>query len=107
MYRYSNLVVMIIYEVNLSITQGIKENFLKWLSPHIEEILQFPGFISAQTYQDLEPNTENLKLVVHYQVESLKLLNTYFLKHSEKSRQQAIDLFGNEFSASRRILKKN
>ena len=38
------------YEVNLEIDAQIAEKFGQWLAPHIEEMLSFDGFQSAQWY---------------------------------------------------------
>ncbi len=98
---------MIIYEVNLSISGEIKEDFLKWLPSHVEELLALPGFDSAYSFTQLEPSSTNFNMVIQYHLEDLKSLNSYFDQNAERLKQQTFDRFGNSFTANRRILKKS
>jgi len=41
----------VVYEVNLEIDQSVGENYKTWLSGHIPEMLEFPGFINAEIYE--------------------------------------------------------
>lgn len=91
---------MLIYEVNLDIQPDTYSAFKDWLDSHVKEMLQFPGFISAQILS-AEPN----HLTVHYQLESRGHLEEYFGKHAARMRQQGIDAFGGQFQATRRILE--
>lgn len=38
----------VVYEVNLTIDPEVAEEYLAWLRPHIKEILQLKGFVSAE-----------------------------------------------------------
>ena len=42
---------MIIYEVNLTVNSSVAEQYEKWLTDHIREMLSFEGFISADWYE--------------------------------------------------------
>ena len=41
---------MILYEVNLEISNEIFDEYMAWLRPHIQEMLRFQGFIKADIY---------------------------------------------------------
>ncbi len=38
----------VIYEVNLEIENAIAKDYMEWLRPHIDIMLQFEGFQSAK-----------------------------------------------------------
>ena len=39
---------MVIYEVNLAVDAEIAAAYRAWLAPHIGEVLEVPGFVSAE-----------------------------------------------------------
>ena len=91
---------MIIYEVNLIIEKETVSSFIKWLELHIEKMLEFKGFCSANLLRELEETYS-----VQYCVDSMDDLNHYFEKYSEKMRNEGLALFENKFKASRRIIE--
>lgn len=38
----------VIYEVNLDLEREIADQYIAWLKPHIQEIINLPGFVSAE-----------------------------------------------------------
>lgn len=96
---------MIIYEVELTIAADIAETYLSWLPTHIEDMLQIDGFMSADIEEVLEPVSESTVVLVRYSVRSELDLFDYLELHAPIMRQQALDKFGEQFLASRRILK--
>lgn len=97
---------MIIYEVNLIIQPQIWSQYTTWLAKHIEEILLIKGFEWADIFQILEPEADQAgQICVQYHLTNHKALKLYTKQHAAEMRQQAIDLFGDQFSASRRVLQ--
>ena len=94
---------MVIYEVNLDVEQQIASEFRNWLDKHVVDMLELPGFASANIYE-CESDNDVLKLVVHYHLESRALLEDYFIQHAAKMRADGEQRFGSQFKASRRIL---
>ncbi len=95
---------MVIYEVNLNIDGEIYVEYLVWLKEHVQQMLQFPGFIQASFFKpEQEGNTAQEKLTVQYQLKSRDDLQTYFNEFAPKMREDGINRFGNKFSAERRI----
>lgn len=95
---------MVIYEVNLSIDEEIYSEYLVWLKEHVQQMLQFPGFIQASFFKpEQEDNASQEKLTVQYQLESRDDLQKYFTEFAPKMREDGIRRFGNKFSAERRI----
>jgi len=95
---------MVIYEVNLSIDEEIYSEYLVWLKEHVQQMLQFPGFIQASFLKpEQEENAPQEKLTVQYQLESRDDLQKYFTEFAPKMREDGIRRFGNKFSAERRI----
>lgn len=96
---------MLIYEVNLTVENEIYDEYYAWLVPHVKEILQFRGFKKAEISQDktVENDNEQKKLIVHYSVNSEEDLHDYLNNHAANMRAGAVEKFGNQFSASRRV----
>lgn len=92
---------MIQYEVTLEIEKSIFDEFYHWLHEHIHDMLKIEGFLSAHLYEE----TEHKKLIVSYEVASMNDLNHYFKTEAATMRESGIRKFGNQFSATRRILK--
>ncbi len=102
--------MVIIYEVNLKVAQTIEQEYLSWLKGHIQEMCQQTGFLSATLSQEMmlgqeTAQPEESRYSVQYKVASMDALNHYFEHNAIKVRQEALDRFGNQFSATRRILQ--
>jgi hypothetical protein len=98
--------MMIIYEVNLSIDKGIYSKFELWLTAHVKEMLQFPGFIQAFIFKEEQGDVfDQHKLTVQYQLENRVYLETYFSEFAPKMREEGMKLFGDNYSATRRIFE--
>jgi hypothetical protein len=100
---------MVFYEINLTINTEIEDEYLAWIPEHMQEMLQFAGFNKASFSEavTMDPhvtNTDIRNFTILYEVESLKHLQDYFQHHAARMRQEGIDKFGDNFSASRRVL---
>lgn len=98
-----------IYEVAVRFNDtSVKDEYKKWLtSKHIQEVLHFPGFLSAE----LQPVYENgdssgaAGVVVKYTLESVQVFEEYNKSEvAKKLRSDALELFGDKFTASRKVL---
>ena len=96
---------MIIYEVNLLISPEILDEYTSWLNEHITTMLTFDGFHRAHVHS-VDKQDDQIKITVHYEVESNEKLDEYFKNYAPKMRQEGIDKFGDKFSANRRILEQ-
>ncbi len=98
---------MIIYEVNLIINTEIYQEYLDWLTPHAKAMCQQQGFKDFTMAEETEKVSEkNRHLTVWYHVETQKDLTHYFDHHANTMREDGIQRFGNQFSATRRILNQ-
>lgn len=105
---------MLIYEVNLVLQDSIRKDFMKWLFVHIDDMLKIKGFNKAEVFEDQSGSSLNITcnndlsnylVSVQYQVNSLEDLKKYFDLDAVRMRGDAINLFGEKFSATRRVLK--
>jgi len=100
---------MLIYEVNLEVKEEAKFGFAGWLPDHIDKILKCEGFKAAQWFfrnheeEGKDPDGSQL-WTIQYIVDDQKSLDNYLKNHAEKMRKEALDKFGDKFSASRRVL---
>ena len=98
---------MVIYEVNLEVEAEIAEAFRLWLARHVLEMLDLPGFISAEIAAvEADPNEafKGRRWSVHYRLLDRQALAEYFEQHSARMRADAQQRFADRFRASRRIL---
>jgi len=97
----------LIYEVTLVIERDIVEPFDSWLANHIEEMLAIPGFLKANVFALEDDEQGRGRRVTQYYLESENHLEQYFAGQAEQMRQAGIDRFGDQFSASRRVLRQS
>lgn len=110
---------MLIYEVNLEVDESINHKMAGWLPDHITEMLGFDGFKAAHWYfrnpEDETPadasSTEGSSKsapktlwTIHYLVESRAALDDYFKNNAPRMREEGKNRFGDQFTATRRIL---
>ena len=96
---------MIIYEVNLTIEVQIYAEFRLWLKEHVNEMLQFPGFIQASILKPEVENSDQEKLTVQYTLESRADLERYFSEFAAMMREKGIIRFNDKFKATRNIFE--
>ena len=101
--RSRKKVIMIIYEVNLGVENQVAESFAVWLRRHVPDIVQIGGFLEACWYYR-DPEDGRQRWTIHYHVADWKTLRNYLDQHAESARKEGTDLFGDSFSADRRIL---
>lgn len=107
--QYSNAawstIILVLYEVNLTINNEIYDDYYRWLILHMDEMLRFRGFKKAMVSKDHAYEDKPVaKLVVHYTVATEDDLNEYLKNHAATMRQESINKFGDKFSATRRVL---
>ncbi|MGD8745712.1 MAG: DUF4286 family protein, partial [Gammaproteobacteria bacterium] len=95
----------VIYEVTLHAEPSIQAEFDAWLEGHVREMLALPGFLEAGLYRSEDPGSGRILRTVHYVLRDREALDAYFREHADQMRSRGIERFGEDFSASRRILE--
>ena len=98
---------MVIYEVNLTVDAEIADDYAAWLGPHIKEILNLDGFLSAEWFEVETEDEEHVRWCVQYRVKDRTALETYFVEHADRLRGDGLERFGGRFTAERRILSRS
>lgn len=98
-----------VYEVAIKFNdKSISKQYYRWLSDHhVKEVLNFPGFLSAELLSEYSKNQSNVDggIVVRYTLESPSVFDDYDKSDiAKKLRTDAIELFKDKFTASRRVL---
>ena len=99
----------VVYEVSIKFNdKSISKPYYRWLSDHhVKEVLNFPGFVSAELltiYTNKGASVED-GIVVRYILESSSVFDDYDKSDTAKKlRADAIELFKDKFTASRRVL---
>ncbi len=96
----------LVYEVTLTIEDDIVSEFDAWLAQHVEEMLELPGFESANVFTIEKDQANKTRRVTHYHLESEDALEDYFSTYATTMRQSGIAHFGDKFSANRRVLRE-
>jgi Protein of unknown function (DUF3667)/Domain of unknown function (DUF4286) len=94
----------VLYEVNLEADAAIAGPFDTWLRDHIADMLQFEGFRSAEILDDTAAPPGRILRVVQYRLRDQAALDDYLANHAPRMRAQGVALFGEQFSAGRRVL---
>ena len=94
----------VIYEVNLEADAAIEAPFDTWLRDHVADMLQLPGFLSAEVLVDGEAPPGRVRRTVQYRLRSQQDLDRYLREHAPRMREHGLALFGDRFSAERRTL---
>lgn len=98
----------ILYEVNITIEEAIKVDYLIWLKEHIGEMVALDCFVKATLYDTLEPEIPGkCQFVVQYIAPSEEAIRRYLSQHAPTLRSRIPEAFQGKFSIERRILIKN
>ena len=98
-----------IYEVNLEVDEKIAERFSKWLTPHIEEMLSFEGFLAARwltrSREDEGIEKSVVLWTIQYTLDKKSSYTNYVNTHAQRMRKDGLNHFGGSFHATRRLLQ--
>ncbi len=101
---------MWIYEVNLTVDRVIAEAYERFLRPHIQQVIEAGGFDGADWWvrqpEDEASDPSKILWTIHYRIASRDRLDAYLKEKAPQLRAEALQLFGNQFTATRRILRK-
>jgi hypothetical protein len=96
---------MIIYEVNVEVEPSLSEKYLAWLRGHIGEMKTQLCGIQRVAVSSREAAADGwASFTIIYTLNSREDLDDYISNRSARMRQQAVDAFGTNFRASRRIM---
>lgn len=91
----------VLYEVVIKVSPDIREDYLAWLHPHMEAMLTFEGFQSAEMFA----NTENAhEITCLYRLRDMTAMENYLSGPADAMRADGVKRFGDKISARRRIL---
>ena len=94
----------VLYEVNLEADAAIEGPFDTWLRDHVADMLQLEGFLSAEILIDAVPPSGRVRRSVQYRLRDQAALDRYVEEHAPEMRQRGVAMFGDRFSAERRVL---
>jgi hypothetical protein len=96
----------VIYEVVLEADAAIEREFDTWLRDHVADMLALPGFLSAEILEqtDSPPPEGRITRTVLYRLRDRAALDDYLRDHAARMRAHGVTLFGDRFSARRRVL---
>lgn len=95
---------MIVYEVNLKVREAARRSWLIWMRGHVDEMLEFQGFRSAEILAEDPAEPGWRRYCVRYTLASREDLDRYLAKDAERMRAEGMRLFAGQFEATRRVL---
>lgn len=94
-----------VYEVTLSIDREAIEELDAWLLQHVREMLELPGFVSADIFHVDADSPARLGRTVHYEMESEEALQAYLAGPAEQMRRSGTVRFADRITVTRRALR--
>ncbi len=98
----------LIYEVSLEVSPDVLTEYDSWLDDHVAEMLTIPGFLSAEISHidpPEDPHDHWPLRCVRYRVAGQEVFEDYLVNHAPRMRALGVEKFGDQFRASRRILR--
>lgn len=96
------MTLKILYEVVISIAPDIRDDYLAWLRKHMDEMLTFDGFESAEMFFNTEDENE---ITCHYRLRDRAAMDAYLEGPAKEMRADGVKRFGDRISARRRVLE--
>ncbi len=94
----------VVYEVDLEADAAIEAPFDTWLRDHIADVLQFPGFLSAEVLADTVSVQGKVRRTVHYRLSDQAALDAYLRDHAARMHATGITRFGEQASERPRAM---
>jgi hypothetical protein len=94
----------VIYEVDFEADAAIESAFDTWLRDHIADVLQFPGFLSAEILAASAASGDRVHRTVQYRLRDRAALDEYLGNHAPRLEAQGTALLGDRFVATSRVL---
>jgi hypothetical protein len=94
----------VVYEVELEADAAIEGPFDTWLRDHIADVLQLPGFLSAEVLADTSPMTGKVRRTVQYRLNDQAALDVYLRDHAARMHASGIARFGAQASERPRAM---
>lgn len=90
-----------VYEVELKVEAAIWNEYRKWLMEHRRQVMEVARFTGSEQWE----NPQLGSILVRYFAASLEQIESYFSTSAPRFRQEAVDRFGTQFQAQRRVLQ--
>lgn len=97
---------MVVYEVSVDVDAAIRADYLRWLAPHVAEILALPGFTGCDVFEVVDPVLpDTLRVCMQYRLVDADALEAYLRDHAPRLRADGIARFGTRMRAQRRVMR--
>lgn len=96
----------VVYEVSVDVDASIRDDYLRWLGPHVAEIVALPGFEGADTFEVVDPADPSLlRVCMRYRLVDAAALEAYLRDHAPRLRADGLARFGDRMRATRRVMR--
>jgi len=94
----------VVFDVELEADAAIEGPFDTWLRDHIADVLQLPGFLSAEVLVDTSPAVGKVRRTVQYRLRDQAALDVYLRDHAARMHASGIARFGAQASERPRAM---
>jgi len=96
----------VVYEVSADVDAAIREDYLRWLGPHVAEIVALPGFTGAEVFEVVDPALPDmLRVCMRYRLVDEAALQAYLTDHAPRLRADGLARFGDRVRTQRRVMR--
>ena len=96
----------VVYEVSADVDATIRDDYLRWLGPHVAEIVALPGFTGADVFEVVDPALpDTLRVCMRYHLVDEAALEAYLAEHAPRLRADGVARFGDRMRAQRRVMR--
>ncbi len=89
---------MYVYEVNITIGSDLEKKYYNWLKTHVEEMLEFKGFLFAEIFK-------NENILVRYMIDNEINFQNYIKHQAPKMRGSVPGEFKGQVEITRKDYK--
>ena len=90
-----------IYEVLLKVDAVVEARVMKWLTPHVRQMLTFDGFESARINRQADVRGPQVHLSVQYVLKDRSYFERYEAHDAARMRAEGLEAFPTGLSAVR------
>ena len=94
---------MMVYEVRVSLDPAVLEDWLHWIVPHMQQVVDTGCFTSAMLERVIDPADDRPTFRVRYRFNKLTDLRRYEAEYAPSLREEGLQRFGTAMSATRSV----
>lgn len=92
---------MMVYEVRVSLDPAVVDDWLAWIGPHMQQVVDTGCFTSAALERVIDPPDDRPAYRVRYHGGTQADLERYLNEHAPELREEGLQRFGSAMTTAR------